>query len=79
MLLIFLFFSEPNMFVMGSKDLLYLEIKIANKGDPAYFPLLQVNLPNGVTFRSGSVDCQIIDANSIQCDGGEVVNDEVSD
>ncbi|XP_019755027.2 integrin alpha-4 isoform X2 [Dendroctonus ponderosae] len=74
----FLNLSKPDTFVMGSKDLLCLEITIANKGDPAYFPLLQVNLPNGVTFRSGSVDCQNIDGNCIQCDGGEVVNDEVA-
>uniref|UniRef100_A0AAR5P382 Integrin alpha second immunoglobulin-like domain-containing protein n=1 Tax=Dendroctonus ponderosae TaxID=77166 RepID=A0AAR5P382_DENPD len=74
----FLNLSKPDTFVMGSKDLLCLEITIANKGDPAYFPLLQVNLPNGVTFRSGSVDCQNIDGNGIQCDGGEVVNDEVA-
>ncbi|XP_066245297.1 integrin alpha-PS4-like [Euwallacea similis] len=70
--------GKKNVFVLGSKEPLNMDIEVSNKGDPAYSPILHIYMPNGTILESVPAACLIIDMNVIKCDAGEVLEDQVS-
>ncbi|KAL1513058.1 hypothetical protein ABEB36_002536 [Hypothenemus hampei] len=71
----FLNLSRNNTFILGSDELV-LEIRIENKGDPAYLPALQIVLPEGVDLKATSIDCDQINK-TIKCEGEEVLSEKI--
>ncbi|CAG9765587.1 unnamed protein product [Ceutorhynchus assimilis] len=54
----FLGLFQKNTFILGSKELLTLEVNVTNNGDAAFSPFLEILLPSGASLSTGHADCQ---------------------
>lgn len=67
-----------NTFVVGSDELLNLQINLTNHGDPAYLPSLMIIVPKGINYVFGPADCQISSIQTVTCKGHDVLYNNVS-
>lgn len=73
-----MFSRNFNTFVVGSDELLNLQINLINHGDPAYFPSLTIEVPQGANYVFGPADCHITSIQTVTCKGHDVLYNNVT-
>lgn len=58
--------TKNNSYVLGSPDLLLLEIQIYNSNETAYLTELNITLPDNIHFKNQSTMCEVL-ANNLEC------------